>query len=413
MPTPEIPKENPAEKAQETVRLKEQLATLQERLKTANQTDAQAIREHMGTLQAKIDATSARKDVLQSLQEGYESMRQRVNAFVQPNTAPTAPAEAQAPQAAPEQGSMFGFKMPGWLNWIASGAASASGAVGTATWAAGGAIGRFGKRAWSSFMVSIDKIMPTWASPVITPFLGGLIDKAREDLTLMDAEDGLTNAMRALSQKDKQPYVLEWDAIAWERWRPAYETAVARDPRLSARTFVERYVKTKLGVMTPDQIRALKTLNDIEAPAGSATPNVTIAAPNVPLQAPNTLQGAPGNLPDYGLNGFVNGMEKELTDGMAVIYKNALNDPVPYITIKRDEIIVRGDRYKVSLKGDVKVFFKPVIIDGHLRKSELIYRGTKNGFTDSQKIENIEDMASVATKTVTPSMELEFTRQIL
>ena len=217
-------------------------------------------------------------------------------------------------------------------------------------------IGRMGKRLYFNFLLGVDKMVPAFMAPLF----GGTIENARESLIDMDAEDGLKAALKELQKTERFKILnMPWDAGVWAEWRQEFKKLPANS---SARTFVKDRVMAHMSSLPADQ----------KLEATYAMKNIKISV--APTVAPVAPESVPGNLAAYGLPTMQNGVEKEITDGIS--YKNYATDPTANITIKRDEIVRGSDKYKVDLKGDVKVFFKPVLIENHLRESKVIYKSS-------------------------------------
>ncbi|MEK7591355.1 MAG: hypothetical protein AAB489_04070 [Patescibacteria group bacterium] len=273
------------------------------------------------------------------------------------------------------------FVLPEWLKkW--TGFESASDLAGSAA--------RMGKRLYFNFMLGINKMVPGWAAPLF----GGTIDTAREGLILLDAEDGFRRAIKELQKKPAlSALTVAWDPIIWETWRTAFDTAAKNDPKLSARVFVERHIKAKLGSMNNERILAVKTMKDIPAPGEQTKASETV----------------PGDLSAFGLAGWASGQEREIPGTLS--YKNYTTDAdTAKILIAKDEIVRGSERIKVTVTGDAKMLFKPVIMENHLRQSIVAFVGTKDGKSYREEF----PIGAIGAKTIeNPAMKITFEQKII
>ena len=272
------------------------------------------------------------------------------------------------------------FVLPEWLKkW--TGFESASDLAGSAA--------RMGKRLYFNFMLGINKMVPGWAA-----LFGGTIDTAREGLILLDAEDGFRRAIKELQKKPAlSALTVAWDPIIWETWRTAFDTAAKNDPKLSARVFVERHIKAKLGSMNNERILAVKTMKDIPAPGEQTKASETV----------------PGDLSAFGLAGWASGQEREIPGTLS--YKNYTTDAdTAKILIAKDEIVRGSERIKVTVTGDAKMLFKPVIMENHLRQSIVAFVGTKDGKSYREEF----PIGAIGAKTIeNPAMKITFEQKII
>ena len=234
-------------------------------------------------------------------------------------------------------------------------------------------VGRMGKRLYFNFLLGVDKMVPAFMAPLF----GGMIDSAREGMILMDAEDGLRNAVKALEKRDNRDYDIAWDELTWEKWRPAFDTAKSKDPTLTARIFVERHVKAKLGGLPIATIEKM-TMEQIPLPEGAQSDTALKPAP-----------ASASNLEAWGLKGWASNQERPVTG--EIMYKT-MGRNTNWVVIRKDEIDNGGTMYKIKKDPDVQMVFKPVLVNDNLYESELLFTATRDGKVYTEKI-RVNDIA--------------------
>jgi hypothetical protein len=260
-------------------------------------------------------------------------------------------------------------------------------------------------------MANLDKIMPQSFKSFL-PFLQEQIDGSKAMLVKIAARDGIVDAVEVL-KKQGRPVIIEWtdfDALWESRLRPAYEDALKANPKINSREFVKGEMIRVLSILPVIQgTTPIVDLGDFVARQVQGSPTQKEESDEKPAKV----------LKDFGLDGWVDGKEREIEAG-GIEFRDAGSEQSAY-AIGRNEVKIGDARYEVVVRNkntqtpldSVKIFFEPHVTYSTLaNESKVIYKGVG----DKKVTVTLSEIAKLAgdnkTKTSGGAIEVLFTKKV-